>query len=146
MAVNVWLGDGGESGPARGPDGRNICDTLPAKEAHAPMLDTSRHRQFVEEQLRDPEFRDEYQRVRAQIVQVDAVIEALDRLRIDAGCSKAELARRIGKDPAAVRRLFTAEVNPELRTVAALAAALGAEVRVVPRDEEGASRAASVVR
>jgi ribosome-binding protein aMBF1 (putative translation factor) len=110
------------------------------------MLDTSRHRQFVEEQLRDPEFRDEYQRVRAQIVQVDAVIEALDRLRIDAGCSKAELARRIGKDPAAVRRLFTAEVNPELRTVAALAAALGAEVRVVPRDEEGASRAASVVR
>jgi ribosome-binding protein aMBF1 (putative translation factor) len=132
-------------GAPPGADERNIGDTLRAKEIHTPMLDTSRHRQFVEEQLRDPEFRDEYERVRAQIAQVDAVIEALDRLRIDAGCSKAELARRIGKDPAAVRRLFTAQVNPELRTVAALAAALGAEVRVVPRGGEDVPRAASAV-
>lgn len=54
----------------------------------------------------------------------------LDRLRIDAGCSKAELARRIGKNPAVIRRLFTAKVNPELRTVAAIAA-LNAELCIV---------------
>ncbi len=42
------------------------------------------------------------------------------------------LVPSVGND-AAVRRLLTAEVNPELRTVAAMAAALGAEVRIVPR-------------
>jgi transcriptional regulator with XRE-family HTH domain len=45
----------------------------------------------------------------------------------------AELARRIGKDPASVRRLFSAEVNPELKTLAALADALDAEVTIQPR-------------
>jgi ribosome-binding protein aMBF1 (putative translation factor) len=93
-----------------------------------------RHRQVLEQQLEDPEFRLEYERVRAQIAQVDAVVDELDRLRVDAGCSKAELARMVGKHPAAIRRLFSAEVNPELRTVAALAAALGAEIKIVPRD------------
>lgn len=39
------------------------------------------------------------------------VMATLDRLRVEAGFSKAELARRIGKDPAAIRRLFTVEVN-----------------------------------
>lgn len=104
----------------------------------------SRHRRELEEQLSDPEFRAEYERVRAQIAQVDAVVEDLDRLRVEAGCSKAELARRIGKNPAAIRRLFSAEVNPELRTVAALAAALGAEIRIVPHNGSGALEASTV--
>lgn len=99
------------------------------------MIKTRRHRRFLDEQLRDPEFQVEYDRVREQIAQVDAVVGELDRLRIEAGCSKAELARQIGKNPAAIRRLFTAEVNPELRTVAALAAALHAKLRIV-RDEQ----------
>jgi ribosome-binding protein aMBF1 (putative translation factor) len=107
------------------------------------MVKTTRHRRFVDEQLRDPEFRAEYGRAAAQIAQVDDVIAALDRLRLEAGCSKAELARRIGKDPAAIRRLFTAEVNPELRTIAALAAALGAEIRVVPHTEEATQKVAA---
>ncbi|HVC04449.1 MAG TPA: helix-turn-helix domain-containing protein [Candidatus Acidoferrales bacterium] len=96
------------------------------------MNTNTRHRRFLEEQLADSEFRAEYERARAQIAQVDEVMATIDRLRVEAGCSKAELARRIEKDPAAIRRLFTAEVNPELRTIAALAAALGAEIRVVP--------------
>jgi ribosome-binding protein aMBF1 (putative translation factor) len=95
------------------------------------MINTSRHRRFRDEQLRNPEFRAEYDRVRELIAQVDAVVAELDRLRIEAGCSKAELARRIGKNPAVIRRLFTAKVNPELRTVAALAAALNAKLRIV---------------
>jgi predicted nucleotidyltransferase len=49
--------------------------------------------------------------------------------------SKAELAREIGRNDAVVRRLFTAQVNPELRTVAALAEALGAEIQIVPRPD-----------
>ncbi len=95
------------------------------------MIRTNRHRRFLSQQLRDPEFRAEYNRIRQQIAQVDAVVRELDRLRVEAGCSKAELARRIGKNPAAIRRLFTAKVNPELRTVAAVAAALNAKLRIV---------------
>lgn len=60
-------------------------------------------------------------------------MQRLDDLRIRAGRSKADLAREIGRNDAVVRRLFTAEVNPELRTIAALAAALDAEIQIVPR-------------
>jgi len=83
--------------------------------------------------MEDPEFRAEYERTLRELGQVNAVMRALDELRDEAGWSKAELARQIGKNDASVRRLFTTEVNPELRTVAAMAAALGAEIRIVSR-------------
>jgi ribosome-binding protein aMBF1 (putative translation factor) len=98
-----------------------------------PLLDTSYHDRRHTERMQDAEYRREYERARAQIEQVDAVMRQLDELRMQVGLSKAELARLIGKNPAALRRLFSAEVNPELRTVAALASALDAEIRIVPR-------------
>ncbi len=98
-------------------------------------LDTSYHHRRHEARMQDPEFRREYELARAQIEQVDAVMRQLDELRVEVGLSKAQLARLIGKNPAALRRLFTAEVNPELKTVAALASALDAEVRIVPRNQ-----------
>jgi len=83
--------------------------------------------------MEDLEFRAEYERTRRELAQVSAVMRALDELRGEAGWSKAELARQIGKNDASVRRLFTAEVNPELRTVAAMVTSLGAEIRIVTR-------------
>lgn len=80
--------------------------------------------------MEDPEFKADYERARAQIQQVDEVMRTLDQLRVDSNISKAELARRIGKNPASVRRLFTSEANPELATLAAIAAALGAKITV----------------
>ena len=97
------------------------------------MLDTTYHRRKVVARLEEPEFRAEYERTRNELAQVNAVMRALDELRQSAGLSKAQLAREIGRNDAVVRRLFTAEVNPELRTVAALAAALDADIRIVPR-------------
>ena len=94
---------------------------------------TTYHRRRVAAEMEDPEFRAEYERTLRELGQVNAVMRALDELRDEAGWSKAELARQIGKNDASVRRLFTAEVNPELRTVAAMAAALGAEIRIVSR-------------
>lgn len=95
-------------------------------------LDTNYHKRRLDECMQDSEFRREYDVARRQIDQVDAMMRALDHLRIEAGIPKAELARRIGKNPAAVRRLFSAEANPELGTVAAIAAALDAEIRIIP--------------
>jgi len=95
-------------------------------------VDTTYHVRYLEENLQDPEFRREYEAARKQIEQVDAVVRGLDRLRIETGISKAELARRVGKHPAAIRRLFSAEGNPELNTIAALAIALDAEIKIIP--------------
>lgn len=97
-------------------------------------LDTSYHNQRHAERMQDAEFRREYELARAQIDQVDAIMRQLNELRAELGLSKAQLARSIGKNPAAVRRLFAAQVNPELKTVAALASALDAEIRIVPRN------------
>ncbi len=90
------------------------------------------HRRRMAQDLTDPEFREAYEETRAEIAQVDGVMRTLDHLRESAGMTKADLARQIGKDPAAVRRLLTAGApNPEISTVAAMARVLGAEIRVV---------------
>jgi ribosome-binding protein aMBF1 (putative translation factor) len=105
----------------------------------AKALDTTYHDRRIARRLKeDPEFRAEFERQRREIAQIDAVVRQLDELREEAGMSKAELARAIGKEPSSIRRFFTADVNPELKTVAAVADILGAEVRVVAG---GASRA-----
>jgi ribosome-binding protein aMBF1 (putative translation factor) len=84
--------------------------------------------------MEDPEYRAAYERASREIAQTDAVIQELDALRVDVGMSKAELARRINRNASTIRRLFTAsQVHPELPLVAAIAEALGAELRVVPR-------------
>ncbi|MEV5412535.1 helix-turn-helix domain-containing protein [Thermopolyspora sp. NPDC052614] len=83
--------------------------------------------------LEDPEFLREYVTESVRIAATDAIINALDEARVSAGLSKAALARAIGAEPAAVRRLFSADnVNPTLGTLAALAAALGLRISIEP--------------
>lgn len=101
--------------------------------AELTVFDTRHHKRRTDERLQDPELRAEYERTRRELAQVNAVMQRLDDLRVSAGLSKADLVREIGRNDAVVRRLFTAQVNPELRTVAALAAALDAEIQIVPR-------------
>ena len=97
-------------------------------------LNTSYHEKRLAKRLKDPAFSAEFDRASRQIAQIDAIMQSLETLRKQAGVSKAELARQIGKDPASVRRLFTSQVrNPELRTVAAIASALDAEIQIVSR-------------
>ena len=126
LRYSLWdeLGELGRTGRAR-----SEMTTKKNKK----LVDTSYHRRRLAGRLKDPEFRAEYERARAEIAQIDAIMRTLDDLREEAGFSKADLARQIGKDPASVRRLFTAQVNPELKTIAALAQALGAEIQIVPR-------------
>jgi ribosome-binding protein aMBF1 (putative translation factor) len=72
-----------------------------------------------------------YDQAAIEIAQVDELIRQLDEARERLGMSKAELAREIGKNPQVVRRLFSAEGrNPELKTVAAIASALGGRVTI----------------
>jgi ribosome-binding protein aMBF1 (putative translation factor) len=101
------------------------------------MLDVSVHERRRERRMQDPEYRAAYEQAAREIAQTDAVIRQLDALRVDLGISKAELARRVDRNASSVRRLFTAsQVRPELPLIVALADALGAELRVVPRTSQ----------
>lgn len=81
--------------------------------------------------LLDPAFARQYAIESARIATIDAVVNSLDEAREAEGLSKADLARAVGSDPAAIRRLFgSGPVNPTLGTLAEVAAALGLRITV----------------
>ncbi|SNY38814.1 helix-turn-helix domain-containing protein [Paractinoplanes atraurantiacus] len=85
------------------------------------------------EDLKDPDFLRAYVVESVRIATIDNVVNALDEARAAAGLSKAALARAIGANPDAIRRLFTnGSVNPTLSTVAEIAAALGMRLTLEP--------------
>lgn len=99
------------------------------------------HDRRLEARLKDPAFKAEYERGLRAIKAVDEVVNALDDLREQHDLSKAEIARMIDKNPASIRRLLTASGNPELKTVIAMADALDADVKIVPRKKPPSKRA-----
>ncbi len=104
-------------------------------------LDTSYYDKRRQAWLADEKTRAEYERARHEIEQIDTVIRSLDELRVDAGMSKAELARRVGRNPASIRRLLTAEqARPELPLIISIANALDASVEIKPRSPKPRSK------
>ena len=98
---------------------------------------------YLAQRLEDPVYRNAYELARERIDQIDRVIRAFDARRTELKLSKADLARRAGVKPEAIRRLFSAEKpNPTLNTLVALARALDLELRTVPAP---ATRAQSAV-
>ncbi len=88
---------------------------------------------YLRDRQRDPEYAAAYCDARQRIAEVDQIMQAIDRRRVTREMSKAELARRIGVRPEAVRRLFAAKgANPTLATVVALAHELDLELIAVP--------------
>ena len=86
----------------------------------------------LDEKLRDPSFRKEFEAARAEIDATDSLIRALEGARAIRGLSKAELARRIAVKPEIIRRLLTDESgNPTIGTVLKVAAALDYRIELV---------------
>jgi DNA-binding XRE family transcriptional regulator len=107
----------------------------------AKALDTSYYDKRRQDWLADEDTLAEYERTRHEIEQIDSVIRSLDELREDAGMSKAELARRVGRNPASIRRLFTAEqARPELPLIVSIANALDANVEIKARSRTPARK------
>jgi len=99
---------------------------------------------YLARRLGDPDYRQAYEEARERIDQIDSVIRALDDRREELDLTKAELARRAGVKPEAIRRLFSAEKpNPTLTTLVALAGALDLEIQPIPRRGTSATRARS---
>ncbi len=108
-------------------------------------LDPSYYARRRRDWLADEETRAEYERARLEIEQIDAVISSLDQLCVDAGMSKAELARRAGRNPASIQRLFTAEqARPELPLIVSIADALDASVEITPRPRRSTPRGSAM--
>ena len=111
----------------------------------AKTLNTSYYDRRRQGWLADEDTRVEYERAQGEIQQIDAVIRSLDALREDAGMSKAELARRVGRNPASIRRLFTAEqARPELPLIISIANALEASVEIKRRPRRSNGKRAAV--
>src|ERR1700730_13300560 len=109
------------------------------------LLDTGYYDKRRQDWLADEDTRAEYERARREIEQIDAVIRSLDELREDAGMSKAELARRVGRNPAGIRRLFTAEqARPELPLIVSIANALDASIEIKRRPRRSSGKRAAV--
>jgi DNA-binding phage protein len=95
---------------------------------------------YLQDRLSDPEYAAAHEQARRRIDAIDGVLRSLDARRADLGLSKAELARRAGLRPEAVRRLFASQTaNPTLATLSAIADALDLELRPVLRNEESAA-------
>jgi transcriptional regulator with XRE-family HTH domain len=107
------------------------------------LLDTSYYDRRRRDWLADQGARGEYERARREIELIDTLIRSLDELREGAGMSKAELARRVGRNPASIRRLFTAEqVRPELPLIVSIADALDARIEIKARSKKSSPRPA----
>lgn len=83
--------------------------------------------------LANPEYAQAYSEETARITSVDYVINTLNSEIEKAGISKSALARAIGANPAAIRRLLSANgVSPTLSTLSDIAGVLGLKVELVP--------------
>lgn len=85
------------------------------------------------EDLKNPEFARAYIVESLRISTIDSLVNQLDNVRSSLGLTKAELARSLQLEPAALRRLFSAEqVNPTISTLADIASVLGLRVTLEP--------------
>ncbi len=104
---------------------------------------TGAERYFRDRQS-DPEYAAAYRDARQRITEVDQLMRTIDQQRVALDLTKAELARRTGMRPEAVRRLFSAKhANPTLSTVVALAHELGLDLQAVPTEERQAGAAST---
>lgn len=83
--------------------------------------------------LTDPESRAEYERTFREVVAIRTILQICEAEREKAGLTKAELAQRVGINPASIRRLFTAEgSNPTFKTLLGIFDVLGLEISLKP--------------
>lgn len=128
------------------PRGAGVVPTVRSVYVTHAMATGTGFDRFLDQKLRDPAFREEFEVARAEIAATDALIRALEAARAGRGVSKAELARRLSVKPEIIRRLLTdAGGNPTVGTVLKVAAALDYHLELVPNRgrREARTRAAA---
>lgn len=82
--------------------------------------------EFLEEQLKDPEFRAEYEALEPEFAIVQAMIDARKRT----GLTQKELAERTGIAQSDISKFETGGGNPSLKTLQRLAAGMGTVLHI----------------
>jgi len=86
----------------------------------------SEFRELLEEQLKDPEFRTEWDALEPEFAIVQAMIDA----RKNSGLTQKQLAERTGIAQGDISKLENGSGNPSLKTLQRLAAAMDMKLRI----------------
>jgi DNA-binding phage protein len=106
-----------------------------------------RWEQIRAQRLATPDARERYEQTRQAVLQTRQLLQLIDAEREKVGMTKAELAARVGTNPAALRRLLTSESgNPTLRTLISIADVLGLEVSITAKGRPQDSREMPALR
>ena len=82
--------------------------------------------EFMTEQLKDPEFREEYDKIQPELDVIRALVEA----RISQNLTQKQLAARTGIDQADISKLENGTRNPSLNLLKRLADGMGMVLRI----------------
>ena len=96
---------------------------------------------YFEQRRKNASYAEAHDRAVAMVRAIDDLVRALDAAREEQHLSKAELARRVGVDPAAVRRFFSNDApNPTAQWLVQVALALGYRFNLEPDDSADSGR------
>lgn len=88
---------------------------------------------FLEEQLRDPEIREEYEALQPE----HAVIQAMIDARVRSGMTQKELSDKTGIAQGDISKIERGNANPSLRTLQRLAKGMKMALRIELVPESG---------
>ena len=86
----------------------------------------SEWREFLAEQLQDPDVRAEWDAMEPEFTIIQALIDA----RKNAGLTQKQLSERTGINQGDISRLESGEANPSLKTLKRLAAATNTSLKI----------------
>ncbi len=81
---------------------------------------------FLEEQLKDPELKAEYDALEPEFV----IMEAIMKARIETGLTQKELSEKTGISQADISRLEHGTANPSIKTLQRIATALDRKLSI----------------
>jgi len=93
----------------------------------------TKFKDYLKDQLKDPDFRAEYEALEPEFAVIIAMAEARKRM----GLTQTQLAEKTGIDQSDISRIETGDANPSLYTIMRLAAGMGMKVKLefLPIDE-----------
>jgi len=86
----------------------------------------SEFREFLNEQLKDPEFQAEYDALEPEF----AIIQAMIGARMESGFTQKQLAERTGMTQGDISKIENGNANPSLKTLKRLALAMNMELEI----------------
>ena len=81
---------------------------------------------YFNEQMKDPEFRREYEKVQTEFAPIRAILDA----RMKKGMTQVQIAKKMGTTQSAIARVEAGNTNPTIAFMQKLADALGLRLSI----------------